>query len=95
VVYSSKKLLKNFVTIQFKPGFLSHAGSRKERLRLAMLKSRHLGSEHTHGPLEAAGWLLSSPVMSCSESIDLIDGTDSDQEGVARRYSRYPRKLGR
>jgi hypothetical protein len=59
-----------------------------------MFKSRHPGSKHTHGSLEAAGCLLSSPVMSCSESIDLIDGTDSDQEGVEPAYSHCPRKLG-
>jgi hypothetical protein len=58
-----------------------------------MFKSRHLGYKHTNGPLEAAGCLLSSPVMSCSESIDLIDGADSDQRRAERAYSRCLQQL--
>ena len=83
-----------FFTIQFIPAFLSHAGSRKERLCLACLKAG------TWGPsTRAIRWrlqapcLLSSPVMSCSESTALIDDPDSDQYGVGRRYSHCRRQM--
>lgn len=83
-----------FFTIQFIPAFLSHAGSRKERLCLACLKAG------TWGPsTRAIRWrlqvpcLLSSPVMSCSESTALIDDADRDQYGVGRRYSHCRRQL--
>jgi hypothetical protein len=86
----------DFFTIQLFPAFLSHAGSRKERLCLACSRAGTWGpSTRTIRWRLRAPCLFSSPVMSCSESIALIDDADSDRYGVGRRYSHCRRQLAR